>query len=193
MLLFTSSTVYSQFNSGDIELGFSGSLGFSSISNNSDDETSSNGYSQIFLSPGYYIIDGLSITADLGIYLEKYKGDSKLYAQKFGIINLSYTYRFPNTKIAIFGKGGYGLSNTPLYQVPDYIIEYPDNNLNAKIINLGCGMKFLASNNVALTSELNYRFIKWTSKYPEYDAQNKIDMMYEYKRFNIIFGMILIF
>ena len=148
------------YKQGNFEIGFSGGIGISSQQNKnsytygfSNDslqtymyENSTNGvYTQLGISLGYYIIDGLSFEPEFNL---------KLNYGAFGIAmtgNLCYTFNLPQNNIYPYLKLGYGLSNDLDNSSGAF------ESLNFKTINAGAGLKIKYSSGMAFRLEINYR------------------------------------
>jgi hypothetical protein len=112
-------------------------------------------YSEISLSLGFFILDGLSVEPELEYNF--FSDDAS-----FSIIaNVSYTLHIPKKNIYPFFKVGYGKSGFTGY----YYGYYPENSeglfesLDANVINASAGLKIIQSSSFAMILELNYKYI----------------------------------
>ena len=152
-----------KFQQFDWECAASLSIGLSSTSTESSTQNyygnnSGNGefYSEISLALGFFILDGLSIEPE--IEYNFFEGDATLSI----IGNISYTINIPRKKIYPFFKVGYGISSYTVYRYGYYggsndLFE----SLDAKIINVGAGLKIVQSSSFAMRLELNYKNISY--------------------------------
>lgn len=162
--LFLSTTIFAQvyqdndraFKQGSWELNLSGDMGSQSStykyeeSGYSIENTTDLSYFQLHIIPGYYFVDGFSFEPELDfLFIE----DTE---PSFSILpSLSYTYKLPDkSKLALYVRAGYGLSNSYNYFG---VLVRASNSLNVGIINLGAGIKFLATDNFCLRAEINYK------------------------------------
>ncbi len=164
------------FTKGSWELNLSGDIGSQTSTSKyesggySQEYSSDHTYFQLHIIPGYFIIDGLSFEPELDfLFLENSKPSYSL------IPNLSYTYLLPsNSKLALYVRGGYGLSNS--YNLFGLLIR-TSNSLDVGVINLGAGIKFLATENFSIRTEINYRRTSYTDEYsysdPYYSYSSK--------------------
>jgi hypothetical protein len=182
-LLIVSAHSSAQFKQGDVELSFSGSLG--SLSNSSN--TSGYNYSEsrnvaiLSVVPGYYIIDGLSLEAELGLLAEE-----KASPAQYLLGNVSYTYRIPESRVALFGRVGYGVSNSIQIPMQLGIVSRVTSNFDVGVFNAGAGVKILVSQGAALRAELNYKSHSWTSEYHSAYYSSKTD--YTYSNTGLLLG-----
>jgi hypothetical protein len=131
--------------------------------------------------PGFYVIDGLSLEAELGLLAEE-KGEPA----QFLLGNVSYTYRIPDSKIALFGRVGYGVSNAVQLPVPLGIVSRVSNDFDVGVFNAGAGVKILVSQGAALRAELNYKSHSWTTEYHSYYYSSKTE--YTYSNTGLLLG-----
>jgi hypothetical protein len=144
------------FTKGSWELNFSGDMGsMSSTTKNesagySSEYSSDHTYFQLHLIPGYFLIDGLSFEPELDfLFVEDSKPSYSL------IPILSYTYLIPsNPNLAIYVRGGYGLTNS--YNYFGALLRQ-SSDLDIEVINVGAGIKILATENFCIRTEINYR------------------------------------
>jgi opacity protein-like surface antigen len=152
-----------QFKKGDVELSFSGSLGSNTIT-----ESSSGGYSfsnsstekYLFfsVSPGYYLLDGLSVEPEISFTANQHEQPAQ-----YLLLNLSYTYLLPNSREALFLRAGYGISNSVQMPVLGAAVVHTSDKFNVGVLNLGAGAKFLVTQSVILRAEVNYRSHTWSN------------------------------
>ncbi len=109
------------------------------------DYTENGIYTNVGLSTGFYLINGLSIEPEL---------DINLCSEGFSLTvlgNLCYTFYIPQKNIYPYIKLGYGLSNDP--KNTEDLFE----NLDFKTVNAGAGVKFMYFPDMAFIAEINYR------------------------------------
>jgi hypothetical protein len=152
-----------QFKQRDFELALGGTLGTATTKLEyeglSNEETQS--YVYLALTPGYYIIDGLSIELDLGL-----RAMEEVKPGQLALLNLSYTYLLPSTHIGLFGRVGYGISNC--VSVPGFLdldLSRRSEDLDIGVLNAGVGGKFLMSESVFIRTEVNYRIHSYSEDY----------------------------
>jgi hypothetical protein len=148
-----SSITSAQFEPGKVEITFNGTAGYlkdnlPNCSNNSQ----SIGYVMLNTGIGYYLFDGFSIEPQLGLLAAE-----NTFPAQSALLNLSYTHRISSSTIALFVRGGYGISNSLTSPVVGFLPIRINEVSNNHIINADAGAKFLATANVALNIELNYR------------------------------------
>lgn len=182
LLLIVSSVCYSQFDRNNIELSLLGTAGVEKLYG-----SQSTTYAFVTGSFGYFILDNISLEPQFGILVDESGPPSKS-----AILNISYTKRISNSSIGLFARGGYGISNSisiPLHlgMMPARIVD----NWDVKILNFGVGLKFLASESIALRVETNYREESFTKEvYPFYPYYQPILISkdFKYSNFTILFG-----
>ena len=170
-LIFTFvSNSNAQFKTGDFEFSFSGSFSSMTVKNSTSSpyySTSTHSESRntmdISFSPGYYIFDGVSIEAELGLVAVE-----KMKPSQYVLLNLGYTYLLPESKVALFAHGGYGFANAVEVPYLNNALAFTSNKFNVKVINLGAGVKYLVTSNVIIHTEVNYRNHDWTDEYSGY-------------------------
>jgi hypothetical protein len=172
-----------QFKQGDVELSFSGSLGSLNASSTSSGYNHSESRNTAILSvvPGFYVIDGLSLEAELGLLAEE-----KAMPAQYLLGNVSYTYLIPESRVALFGRVGYGVSNSVQIPVQPGIVSRVTNNFDVGVFNAGAGVKILVSQGAALRAELNYKSHSWTTEYhsPYYSSKTE----YTYSNTGLLLG-----
>lgn len=176
--LVITSIAGAQFRKSDVELTFSASFGaWESGINVASTEPNSNfttvftevrNFVSLSVTPGYYILDGLSIEPELGmIAVEKRKPTFFLLG------NISYTYLIPNSIVAAFALTGYGVSNAVTYPMYGNALMQSSQSLHIPIFNAGGGVKILATSDIIIRTEINYRKFKWTDESSYYKEENK--------------------
>jgi hypothetical protein len=156
-------TTQAQFKQRDFELSFGGTLGSATTKVDREGYSSSESqkYLYLALTPGYYIIDGLSAELDLGLRAMEHVKPGQLM-----LLNLSYTYLLPSTHVGLFGRVGYGLSNC--VSIPGFLdlnLNQRSEDLDIGVFNAGIGAKFLMSESVFIRTELNYRIHSYSKDY----------------------------
>lgn len=144
------------FLKGSWELNLSGDMGSITSSTEyesgeySDESSTDYKYFQLHLIPGYFITDGFSFEPELDfLFVEKEKPSYSL------IPMLSYTYLLPsNNHLAIYIRGGYGLTNS--FSAFGILVRQSD-ALDIGVINIGAGLKIIATENFCIRTEINYR------------------------------------
>jgi hypothetical protein len=172
-----------QFKQGDVELSFSGSLGSWNTSSTSSGYNLSQSRNVAIISvvPGFYVVDGLSLEPELGLLAEE-----KAKPAQFLLGNVSYAYRIPDSKIALFGRVGYGFSNAIQLPVQPGIVSRVSNDFDVGVFNAGAGVKILVSQGAAVRAELNYKSHSWTTEYhsPYYSSKTE----YTYSNTGLLLG-----
>lgn len=172
-----------QYTKGSWEMTLLG--GFNSISSSrnggsGDAET----YVGVFLSPAYYIIDGLAIEPEIGI-------TTTLNGNETGIkllANATYTFTSfsEGKKIAPYVKAGYGVSNGIEFQLggtgTGLIWEVYD-EFAVSVLNLGVGAKWLIGKDAAVRTELNYNN----------QSDSNVNGDYSLSRVGLLLGVSLLF
>jgi hypothetical protein len=183
VIMMVTAHATAQFKQGDVELSFSGSLGSWSNSSTSSGSTHSDSRNLAILSvvPGFYVIDGLSLEAELGLLAEE-----KAKPAQFVLGNVSYTYPIPESRVALYGRVGYGVSNAIQLPVPLGIVSRVSNDFDVGVFNAGAGLKILVSQGAAIRVELNYKSHSWTTEYQSYYYSSKTD--YTYSNTGLLLG-----
>ena len=182
-----------QFEKGNVELSLSGTGGGLGTTNTSEmmpPATMSGIYVFLNTSIGYYFLDGLSIEPQYGLLAEE-----NLPPAHSLILNLSYNKRIPNSNIALFVEGGYGISNSISFPLFNGVYKFTFDKWIAHIINAGTGVKYLVKNDIALKVELNYRSESFTYTDPYHNMfpaipTNSTNVTYSY--FGVLFGFSII-
>ena len=150
VIFFASSFTNAQFKQNSWEFGLNGSFGSitseyshtyggGSMSLPTEINSSHSATYVIFsINPAYYFLDGFSLEPEFGIFANEDESPALYF-----IGNLSYTYLLPSTKLALFGRAGYGVSNSILYgnmyeQSPFFKIR---NKMDMHVFNFGVGIK----------------------------------------------------
>lgn len=152
----------SQFKQGDVELSFFGNMGsFESKSTTSglygDTYSDSRKYITISFASGYFIIDGLSLEPEV-----KWIAVEKTSPAFYLLGNISYTHLLPESKVGLFARVGYGVSNSILAPIFGGIIIRNSDKLDICTFNAGAGTKYLVHEHVALRVEINYKSQSWS-------------------------------
>jgi len=142
-----------QFEAGKIEITLTGTAGYLK-DNLPTDLTSSQsvGYVMLNTAIGYYLFDEFSIEPQIGLLATE-----STFPSQSVLMNLSYTHRISTSAIALFVRCGYGISNSLSSPVVGFVPTRINEISNVHIINAGVGTKILATENVALNIEMNYR------------------------------------
>jgi len=164
-----------QFLKGTTELGLGGSLGSYTTKstssglygNYSNSETKN--YAILNLSVGYYVADGLSIEPEISLMAMQGLEPSDLF-----LVNVSYTMPNPSSKFSPFILVGYGVSNS--MQFPGLsILGRVSDKLDVGVLNVGAGIKYLVSEDIALKMELNYRKESFTQTISYFGSSSSSD------------------
>ena len=150
------------FNQFDWEVASSVAIGLSQTTYESTPQNYYGGgsgdeqfYSEISISIGFFILEGLSIEPELEY---NFFQDDASFSM---IANISYTLHIPKKSIYPFFKVGYGKSGFTGY----YYGYYPENSeglfesLDANVINTSAGLKIIQSSSFAMILELNCKYI----------------------------------
>jgi hypothetical protein len=185
-ILLFSAIVFAQdaentfFQSGKVELNFlidAGKMSTTYEANNSYQKfigSSRAGYLLFSVLPGFFVADGLSIEPEISILALE---DAK---PSFSIIpNLSYTYLIPQSRIALYSRAGYGLSNSR--SLFGLLIRNSD-KMDIGILNFGTGIKYLVSAGAALRIELNYKRTSQERDFNEFTENTTL------QTFRLLFG-----
>ena len=184
-----------QFKKGDFELTLLGDLGsvswestlsYSFFEGRTSTDDGTTKYAYLALTPGYYIIDGLSVELELGLMaIEKMKPAQHV------IGNVSYTHTFDESIFAPFARIGYGVSNSiylPMLRIPGR----ESDKLDIGILNMGLGLKIRLGDVAVFRSEINYKkqaFVR-EDEYPE-NEHRKEEISYNTYSLLLGFGVIL--
>lgn len=161
MLLILCSFAVAQFQQGDVEIAFSGNFGSLETSRTSGGSTQSESstYFNLSITPGYYVANGFSIEPEFALLAVEDEEPAQ-----YVLGNISYTYRLPESDVALFGRAGYGVSNSIQFPVPGGINLRISDKFDVGVLNLGAGVKYVIKNAVALRTEMNYRRHSWTTE-----------------------------
>jgi hypothetical protein len=183
-----SSTLWAQFKHGNVELSLMGSAGSftksiteSSSGNGSFSGTSSNSdnYFVVAFTCGIYIFDRFSIEPEIGLVAIEHSAPGESI-----IGNLAYTYPVPDSKIALFVRGGYGTSNSFLYPITESLPLRWSDKFDIGILTAGAGIKCLITDRAIFKIEMNYRKQSYTyqNSYTDgyYNYSTKSYMSYTY-------------
>jgi hypothetical protein len=138
------------FEGGDWEALIAVALGLSASSTESSNFYPSYGedkqfFFELSVTPGFYIIDGLSLEPELDM---KLFGTSSLSL----IGNISYTFHIPGEEVYPFLRIGFGKSS--------FMCEDSFGSFNSNVFSAGGGLKIIQSASFAVRLEVNYkRFI----------------------------------
>lgn len=153
-LFVLSATMIGQFKQKDVELAFSGTLGSWSekMTSGGSSHSESAKYLSLFVEPGFYVADGLSLEPEFGVMaLENEPPTFYLLG------NVSYTYLPPDSRTAIYALAGYGVSNAVQYPIYNGAIVKLSKKMDVTVLNVGFGIKALVSERVALRVGFNYK------------------------------------
>jgi hypothetical protein len=164
------------FKKSDWEVSTSLALGLSSVSFQSNPPNYYNYrndeefYSEIALTLGYFVTDGLSVEPELNYNF--FPEDASLSI----IINLSYTIHVPKKNVYPFFRIGYGKSGYHTFSNYYYYESVNHNSsdglfssLDTELFNAGAGLKFIQSSTFAMRMELNYKYLSSDEDYTMYD------------------------
>jgi hypothetical protein len=185
-----SSVNFFPFKRGNFEIAFTFNIGTERIEYKDKDDrfpenthSASFTYAYLYLEPSYYILDNISIQFEIGLNA---LNDYNLW--KCIILNVGYNYKFNNSIFAVFGKMGYGLTNTLDFRDYGYdryyLINYGEDRIGFKIkvFNSSIGMKVLLNEYFALISEINYKVSSNKTRWDEEHStssftQNKLSLL----------------
>lgn len=190
LVLLIASVASAQFKQGDFEMSLLGTVGsmnekreYSSSTGFEfdDDYDESHSYGYVSFMPAYYLIDGLAAELEIGI--RAMEGVRPMQAV---ILNLGYTHKLPGSALALFGRVGYGLSNS--WSIPVFLEQYggASDKFDVNIINVGAGAKILVSRSAFIRAELNYRIQSY-----ERDS-GVLTTDYSYNTMALLFGVGLV-
>lgn len=194
--LIITSIAGAQFRKSDVELTFSGSFGAWETSSTSTGGSGTSSYSYtssdsrnflwLSIMPGYYIADGFSLEPELSVLAIE-----KSPPSFFFLGNISYTYSIPESKVAPFGRVGYGVSNGVTYPMFGNTPLKISKDLNIGVFNAGGGVKILLNSSIALRVEVNYRRFAWKDEYNYSFGSSKNDNKQSTTAFNFGFSVLL--
>ena len=153
-LCLAGTSLFSQFKQKDVELAFSGTLGSWSAGRSSGGSSNSESmkYFSLFLEPGYYLANSVSLEPEFGMMAVEQEQPA------FYIIgNISYTYLPPDSKTALFVLAGYGISNAVQYPLYNNVIMRISKKMDVTVLNAAFGIKALVNDRVALRVGFNYK------------------------------------
>jgi hypothetical protein len=125
------------------------------------------------LSPGYFVLDGLSIEPQIGMLVQKNEKPAWLF-----LGSLSYTYAIPQSNVAPFLRAGYGVSNAIPLPIDHTLIGRATDKLDVGVLELGGGLKLKATEGAYLRAEIGYRKSSWSREYSWYGYSTTIDYTY---------------
>jgi hypothetical protein len=146
-----------QFTKGSWEMTLTAGINSFAESENGTSRNDQPTFLGINVSPGYYIIDGLSFEPDFGVMADlSGNADFDTYYKIVG--NLSYTFKLQEKPFAPYVKAGYGISNGIEYALSGFQGTFAEasKDRTVSILNTGAGMKWLVSDKAAIRTELNY-------------------------------------
>jgi hypothetical protein len=189
MMLAAQGALNAQFTKGSKEISVSGSLGSYTYTRKSPGGSSSSRdyqYFTVYLSPGYYITNGLSVEPEVAYLFQKDNTPAQFY-----LLNLSYTARLGEGKTGLFFRAGYGMGNSMIFTGNNDIPLQLTKSMDVKIINAGAGLKVLLNENVLARIELNYRVNSYSDDsyyyyYPYGPSSGRYE--YTYSNVSLIFG-----
>ncbi len=178
------------FTKSSKEISLSGSPGSYSHTSKSPGRSSSSRdhqYFTVYLSPRYYITNGLSVEPEMAFLFQKDNSPVQFY-----LLNLSYTMRLGEDKTGIFFRAGYGMRNSMIFTANNDIPLQLTKSMDVKIINAGAGLKLVLNKNDVARIELNYRVNSYSDEsyyyyYPYCSSSGKCE--YTYSNVSLIFGL----
>lgn len=163
VLLLVAASARAQFSKGTIEMSLMGTAGQLNEtvkweygfdgSTMSDEDTDTRKYAYVAFTPGYYLIDHLSLELELG--LRAMEGASPVHS---GVANLSYTYPIRRSWLAPYLRAGAGLANA--ISIPGFVDLVPTMRLDGydvTILQAGAGVKLRTGPSGIVRIEVNYR------------------------------------
>jgi hypothetical protein len=173
-----------QFQKGASELSLSGSLGSYTAKSSSSNFNTSESRNFFFLavSPGYFVLDGLSVEPEIGMLAIEESEPAWLF-----LGNLSYTYAIAGSTIAPFIRAGYGVSNAVTASFAPNLLARVSDKLDVGVLSLGGGLKVRISDGAYLRTELNYRKLSWSTEYRGYSYSSTTD--HTYSSFGLLVGL----
>lgn len=189
LILVLSGTSIAQ-HKGDVELSISGTLGSTSAS--SGGGSSDSKYAVLSVSPGVYLLDGLSIEPEIGWVAVQNESPSWLL-----LGNVSYTYPGidQDHRVAPFIRVGYGLSNS--YQIlATQLLFRASDKLDVKVFNVGAGAKVVVVPKAFLRAEVYYRTFSWSYDWSSYNYSSGGYVArttdYKFSSLGVLMGMSII-
>lgn len=175
---------YSQsFQKGTVELNFFLDAGkltttyeySNSLGSNSDGRT----YFNFSVTPGFFIADGFSIEPEIGFLAVE-----RLEPALAIIPNLSYTYLLPESRVALYARAGYGLTNSTSYF--GALVKQSE-KMDIGILNVGAGTKYLITDGVIFRVEINYKRLSQEEDMNYVGYSNSVKRTLENTR--VLFGL----
>ena len=151
-----------QFEKGQSEISFLGSMGAASATQNTGGiypftSSITQWYLSFATTYDYYLVNGFSLEPE--VVLDWIERSSPAV---FLLANVSYTHLLSHSNVAVFGRIGYGISNgftSPIYAGALFKVM---DAIKIGVFNVGAGTKILVSKNVIVRTELNYQSQSWT-------------------------------
>ena len=162
-----------QFLAGQYELQLSGTAGsfterVTIEGPTTEEMEQSLTYAYVALTPGYYILRGLSLEAELGLRaVEGYR------PAQSALLNVSYTRTFRRSPVALFIRGGGGLANGIVHPVSLSSFD-TGSDFDVVILHAGLGVKLRTGNSGYVRIELNYRDQRYEQRSDAYVTSRSI-------------------
>jgi hypothetical protein len=176
LVVILSGTMLGQ-KKGDVELSIAGT--FSSMNSSRAGSSSDTKYAVLSVSPGFYLIDGLSLEPEIGWIATEHDLPGWLF-----LGNVSYTYAGVDQhhRLAPFIRVGYGVSNSYQLATPQLLVR-TSNKLDVGVFNVGGGVKVGVVEGAYLRAEVYYRQYNWTSNssYYDYASRGYLSQSIDYK------------
>lgn len=170
---------------GDVELSVAGTL--SSVKMTRGSSSSDTKYALLSVSPGFYILDGLSVEPEIGWMAHQDDFPSWLF-----LGNVSYTYPGVDQqhRFAPFISVGYGVSNSYQVLTPQVLVR-TSTKLDVGVFNVVGGVKVGVVEGAFLRAEVFYRQYNWTgnSSYYDYVSRSYLTQSIDYKVSNLGMSM----
>ena len=141
-MIMLSTAVYSQshkpFSAGSWELSLSGSFGSMSYTNDytstysKSSHTETYKYFEAYCSPAVYVVNGFSIEPEVSVLF--FQSSEPSYSI---LLNASYTQLLGSKNIALFVRGGYGLSNSFQFPLNSGYMSKVSKKFDIPIVNAG--------------------------------------------------------
>mgnify|MGYP000041244968 CR=1 FL=1 len=162
-VLLIATTARAQFSKGTIEMSMLATAGSLDETvkweysyegmNMSDEDSETRKYAYVAFTPGYYLLDHLSLELELG--MRAIEGARPVHS---GVANLSYTYPIRRSWVAPYLRAGAGLANA--LSVPGFMDLASVTRLNdydVTILQAGAGVKLRTGPSGIVRIEVNYR------------------------------------
>jgi hypothetical protein len=178
-----------QFQKGDVELSFNGSLGSrsTSVSSKGYDDSQSYNFFYLGVCPGFFIAPGLSVEPEIA-----YAAIQKQFPSWYLLGNLSYTYNIGGPRVFPFLRAGYGVSNAIL-PIPGVLASAKiSKDMNVSVLNFGGGIKYQLAGSTFLRTEINYKRYNWTDDYPTTYPPYSTAVDYTNVDFGLLIGLSLV-